>query len=172
MVAKMCVLLLAVFSFLGAQTQSRPNVAPEAPASETPTISLCSLFSKPADYDGKKVKVRALYNIGFEWAYFDDPSCKEYAVKSTPFWTGNVVCAEFDESVKSSTQPKVYDKFRGVRSFCCPDDWQTKQTEIVFTGKFFRAKADGRGYGHLGRYALKLVVDKVEEVGETKVFRP
>lgn len=170
MVVKMGFVLLTILSLTGAQTQPRPVVSQQSSVSEIPTVSLCDLFSKPADYNGRKVRVRALYNIGFEWVYFDDPSCKEYAVKSTPFWTGNLVWAEFDESVVSATEPAVYDKFKKARSFCCPDEWRTRQTEMVVTGKFFAA--DEKGYGHHGRYALKLVVDKVEEVGETKETKP
>jgi hypothetical protein len=145
--------------------QTRQPAAPEPPA-----VSLCSLLSSPADYDGKKIRIRAEYNLGFEWSYFDDASCKEYAVKTTPFWTANVVWAEFGESVNSSTEPAAYEKLKVARSLCCPDGWRTRQTEMVFTGKFF--KAGDKGYGHEERYAFKLVVEKVEDVGESKLIDP
>ena len=159
MMSKVVIMLLGLVALISAQTQ-----AGQTAASGPPTVSLCSLLSKPADYDGKEIRVRTQYNLGFEWSYFDDESCKEYAVKSTPFWIANVVWAEFDESVKSSTEPAVYEKLKVARSLCCPDGWRTRQTDVVFTGKFF--KAGLKGYGHHERYALKLVVQRVEEVGE------
>lgn len=81
-----------------------------------------------------------------------------------------MVWAELDESVKSSTEPEVYKKFREASSFCCPDGWRTKQTEVTVTGKFL--KAGDKGYGHLGRYAFQIVIKKVESVGDTKMTTP
>jgi hypothetical protein len=165
MLLKTGALLLGVFTLLGVQTQTRHPAAPEPP-----TVSLCSLLSRPAEYDGKEVRIRAQYNLGFEWSYFYDGSCKEYAEQTTPFRTANVVWAELDESVKSSTESAVYGKFREASSFCCPDGWRTKQTEMTVTGKFF--KAGDEGYGHLGRYAFQIVIKKVESVGDTKMTTP
>ena len=69
MLARMSLLLLATLSSLGAQTPPRTNIASASPASEIPTVSLCALLSKPADYHGKEVRVRARYHIGFEYSY-------------------------------------------------------------------------------------------------------
>jgi hypothetical protein len=165
--------LLILTAVVGAQSKPPSAGAPQS-SSEIPTVSLCALLSKPADYDGKEIRVRAQYSIGFEWAYFDDSSCTEYAYETTPFWIANIVWAEFDKSVETETKLEVYEKFRKARGFCCPDEWRTKQTALVVTGKFFKAKGVdyGHGYGHLGLYAYKIVVDKVEEVGDTKTVAP
>ncbi|PYS82400.1 MAG: hypothetical protein DMF67_13035 [Acidobacteria bacterium] len=172
MLAKIALSLLTLTTLINAQGQSSRANAPQ-PSSEIPTVSLCALLSKPADYDGKEIRVRAQYNVGFEWSYFDS-SCKEYAIETTPYWTANVVWAEFGESVKTATEPEIYEKFKQARGLCCPDGWRTQQTELLVTGKFFKARSIGYeyGFGHEGRYAFKIVVDKVEEVGATKTVSP
>ena len=75
---------------------------------------------------------------------------------------GGVVWAEIDSSVKENTEQEVYRKFRAEAGICCPDEWRDTKAELVVTGKFF--KAGEAGYGHMARYALKIVVSKVEEV--------
>lgn len=107
MLAKTCILMLTALSLLGAPNQSGRASGLGTAASDTPSVSLCSLLGKPADYDGKEVRLRATYNIGFEWSYFDGPRCKEYAVETTPYRAAKVAWAEFDESVNSSARPEV-----------------------------------------------------------------
>jgi hypothetical protein len=173
MLTKMLLSLLALAAFIFAQSQpSRSHTARSA--TEIPTVSLCDLMSKPNDYDGKEIRVRATYNVGFEWAYFNDTSCKGRALKSTPFRYANVVWAEFGNSVETSSRPEIYEKFRWAEGFCCPEGWRTKHTELLVTGKFSKAGSDdvGKGYGNDGRYAFQIVVDKVEEVGVTTMTSP
>lgn len=158
------VLSLVISCLLGAQSQPRSTSATQSSCPEVPTISLCDLLSKPTDYNGKEVRVRAQYHIGFEYSYFNDPSCKDYALTSTPFWEGTVIWAEIDKSVESVSQPETYKKFRSLASLCCPDEWRDSGAELLVTGKFFKATDNNNGYGHLNRYALKLVVNRIEAV--------
>jgi hypothetical protein len=166
MLVKMSLLLLATLITLGAQTRPPAKSAPKSSASEIPTVSLCALLSKPADYHDKEVRVRARYHIGFEYSYLDDSSCKDYAAETTPYRTGNVVWAEFDRSVEAKTEPEVYREFKESASLCCPAGWRDTQAELVVTGMFFKAGVEG--YGHLGRYAMKVAVSKIEEVNATE----
>jgi hypothetical protein len=162
--------LLLLAGVLGAQGAPTRRDAPRLDPSKIPTVTLCDLMSRPEEYHGKEIRVRAQYNLGFEWSYFDDSSCKNYAVETTPYRVGNVVWAEFDKSVDSSSRPEIRQKLAGARSLCCPSGWHTSRTELLVSGKLF--KAGEGGFGHLGRYALKLVVGRVEEVGATKVDNP
>ena len=166
MLIKIVLLPLILLSLLWAQKPPRPTNATQPSKSETPIVSLCDLLSKPDDYNGKEIKVRAQYHIGFEYSYFVDPSCKNYAVVTTPFWMGNVVWTEFDESVEVATKPEIYCNFRRLASICCPDGWRDTEVELLVVGRF--SKAINKGYGHLGRYALQLVVGRIEEVSDTK----
>jgi hypothetical protein len=172
MLARMSLLLLATLSSLGTQTPPRTNIAPAPFASEIPTVGLCALLSKPADYHGKEVRVRAQYHIGFEYSYFVDRSCKNYAVETTPFWYGHVVWVEFDESVEVTTKPEIYSDFRRSASICCPDEWRDTEVELSVVGKFsksnYQGPASDKGYGHSGRYALQLVVSRIEAVSASE----
>jgi hypothetical protein len=168
MLAKTGILMLTALSLLGAPNQSGRASGLEPAASDIPAVSICALLVKPADYDGKEVRVRATYNIGFEWSYFDGPRCKEYAAETTPYWTANVVWAEFDESANSSTRPEVLEKLKRARSLCPDDMWRTQETEMTVTGRFLKAKSVDEGYGHMGRYPYKLVVTGIAEAGDTK----
>ena len=62
MFAKSFILLLALTSFVDANAQS-------ASAPQIPTVAYCELLSKPDDYDGKRIRIRAEYNSGFEHSY-------------------------------------------------------------------------------------------------------
>lgn len=170
--AKIALSLLVLAAVLGAQSQS-PHANSPQPSPEFPTVSLCALLSKPADYDGKEIRVRATYNVGFEWSFFD-ATCKERVGENTPFWQSDVVWAEFDESLQAATEPGVYEKLRRASGFCCPDGWRTKHTELLVTGKFIKSRSTEptKGFGHEGRYAFKIVIDKVEEVGATTMSSP
>lgn len=148
------------------QKPPHPTNATQPSKSETPIVSLCDLLSKPDDYNGKEIKVRAQYHIGFEYSYFDDPCCKNYAVVTTPFWIGDVVWAEFDKSVEAATKPEIYSDFKRLASLCCASGWRDSEVELLVIGKF--SKASNKGYGHADRYALQLVVGRIEEVSDTK----
>jgi hypothetical protein len=168
MLAKTGILMLTALSLLGSPNQSGRASGIGPAATDIPSVSLCSLLGKPADYDGKEVRLRATYNIGFEWSYFDAPGCKEYAVETTPYWTANVAWAEFDESVMSSVRPELLEKLKRARSLCPDDMFRTQETEMRVTGRFLKGKSVEEGYGHMGRYAYKLVVSGVGEAGDTK----
>lgn len=165
---KTCLLILLLLAPLAQQSATAVKGDSRTTGEKVPTVSLCSLYAKPKEYDGKRVRVRAEYHLGFEYSYLDDTSCKEFAIKSTPFRIGNAVWAEFDESeLKSSTDAEVYKKFREQANACCPDGWRDTRVDVVVTGKFsLSAGGDGDGFGHMGGYALQLSLDRVEEVGE------
>lgn len=157
-------LLVALCSLVSVQGQSLRTNDAQSSSADIPTVTLCDLYSKPDDYNGKEVRVRARYHIGFEHSYFGDTSCKVFAVKTTPFWIGNIVWADFDESIKASTKPEVYKQFKEAASVCCPDGWRDTQVDLVITGRFCKAEEKDSGYGHGGIHALKIVVNKIEEV--------
>ncbi len=100
MFAKSFVLLLALTSFVDANAQS-------ASAPQIPTVAYCDLLSKPDEYDGKRIRIRAEYNSGFEHSLFSDSACVNT-------WdTKKLVWVEFDESVNTNTKPKILKRFRG-----------------------------------------------------------
>jgi hypothetical protein len=165
MFAKSFVLLLALTSFVDANAQS-------APEPQIPTVAYCDLLSRPSDYDGKRIRIRAEYNSGFEHSVFSDSAC----VKA---WdTKKLVWVEFDESVNTNTKPKILKRFREAR-FHQPvnergeidvEKWQKEQwlnwyVELTVVGEFRKSKDPDFGFGHTNAYPFKLVVSKIENVG-------
>ena len=164
MLATICLLLLALISSSGVKSHTLNINISRSTTKEISTISICTLLSKPADYNGKEIRISAAYHFGFEYNYFDDLTCKEYAVETTPYWNGNVIWATFDLfSVASSTKPRVYKQFRRVTEGCCIPGQGDTHLELVVVGRFSKAD-DNKGYGSAGRYALQLVVSKIEKI--------
>ena len=168
MLTTLCILLLSLISSYSVQCQSPHSSGYQVTATEIPTVSLCTLLSKPADYNGKEIRVHAKYHIGFEHSYLDDSSCKEYAVETTPYWTGNVVWAEFDRlSVETLTEQNVYKEFQSNVANCCSLERRDAKMELVVVGRFSKA-SDKVGYGHFKRFALQLVINKIEKASKTE----
>ena len=104
-------------------------------AAGVPTVAFCDLVNNPELYDGKVVRVRAFYRVGFEWSQM---YCAECVDGETSTWV------EFeDEMCRGSKEPK--------------DD---RTSSVVFVGKFY---GSGRGYGHLNAYRFRFVVSCVEK---------
>jgi len=168
MFAKSFIFLLALTSFVDVDTQS-------ASAREIPTVAYCDLLSKPDAYDGKRIKIRAEYNSGFEHSVFSDSAC----VKA---WdTRRLLWVEFDESVNTNTKPKILKKFRKARFHQAVNDkgeldiekWQKEQwlnwyVQLTVIGEFRVSKDSNFGFGHTNAYPFKLVVSKIEDVGALK----
>lgn len=162
------VLLLSPYSL----PSSLPSGSAQSTVREIPTVGLCEILRKPENYDGKEIRVQATYHIGFEHSYFRDSSCKEYAVESTPYWMGNVIWATFDRpTIQTSTEHDVYEEFNREARPCCPSGWSDTKMEMTVVGSFSMAK-DKAGYGHSERYALQIVVSKIEKVSATKGTDP
>jgi hypothetical protein len=147
-----------------AQTSPPQKSAPRpTPTPEPSTVALCALLAHPADYDGKRVRVRAQLSRGFEHVYLYDAGCTEYAVETTPERTTNVVWAEFGRGVERASEKEVYAKFTELTAPCCAETgWRDAQAEVVVIGRFTRAGA-GKGFGHLSLYAFRLAVEQVEQ---------
>lgn len=162
------VLFLSPYNLPG----SLPGGKAQSTAREIPTVGLCDLLRKPAAYDGKEMRVHATYHIGFEHSYFRDSSCKEYAVESTPYWMGNVIWATFDRpSIQTSTEQDIYEEFNREAVPCCPSGWSDTEVDMTVVGSFSMAR-DEVGYGHSQRYALQIVVNKIEKVTKPKAGDP
>src|SRR5262249_52876486 len=102
-------------------------------SSDIPTMSYCDLVRNSREFDGKIIRVRGAYRVGFEWAELYCSNCSERAEKT---WI------EFSEEE-------------------CPKSKKIKGDRIVnvtFVGKF----QTGQLYGHENGYKHQLVVTCVE----------
>jgi hypothetical protein len=102
---------------------------------EYATVGYCELIRNPDRYNGKRVRISAVYRYGYEWS---ELYCLECATESKTW-------VEFTDSFSSSAKESIRKKL---------DDNGFKGRTLLVTmvGKFDA----GGGYGHMGAYRLRL----------------
>lgn len=106
----------------------------------TPTkVTLCQLLSKPEQYNGKEVVVRAQYNHGFEWSALHSPEC---------FSQTNLVWLDLSQ-VKNKASLKTLGGFEMTDTF-----------ELTVQGIF----VSGKRYGHLGSYRYQIIAKELSDI--------
>jgi hypothetical protein len=105
------------------------------------TVSYCDLMRKPEEYSGKVVRVSAIYRYGFEWSELYCLEC----IGEARTWV------DLDESFASSTKAKVRKKIG-------PHGAMGRTVRVIMIGRF----NVGGGYGHMGAYRFRLLVDHLE----------
>jgi len=108
---------------------------------EYPTVGYCDLMRSPEQYRGKVVRVTAIYRYGFEWSELYCLEC----VSEARTWV------DLDESFVSSTKANVRKKIG-------PHGGQGRTVRVTMVGRF----DVGGGYGHMGAYRFRLMVDRLE----------
>lgn len=116
------------------------------------TISYCDLIENPGAFDGKLVRVRALYETDFEKSALTAPAC------ATPL---PMTWVDFEAAWEPRTSWRVRRAMNAARS-----KWNV-QTDVVLVGKF---KAGA--FGHNGMYPFLLQVYKVEALRPSGNFSP
>jgi hypothetical protein len=120
---------------------------------EAQTISYCQLIENARAFDGKLVRVRALYETDFEKTALTAPAC------ASPL---PVTWVDFDSAWESRSPGRLRRAMIAVRS-----KWNV-QTDVVLIGRF-RA---GASFGHNGMYQYLLQVYKIEALKPSGSFRP
>lgn len=133
--------ILALCLFIAGFNQNGVANSNRSIRSNIPTVNYCDLIRNPKSYDQKEVRVRAVFQVGYEWQELYCLECFDLEKRT---WV------EFSEDFESRTQSTIAKKVSG-----------TDQTlAVVLVGKFY--SSDER-YGHMGAYRFKLVVDRVEK---------
>ncbi|MDQ1637731.1 MAG: hypothetical protein QOF62_1070 [Pyrinomonadaceae bacterium] len=109
---------------------------------EYTTVAYCDLVRNPERYNQKSVRVSAVYRYGYEWS---ELYCLECGTESKTW-------VDFDDSFSSSTKASIRKKL-GDNGF------KGRTVLVTMVGKFDA----GSGYGHMGAYRYRLMVDSVEK---------
>ena len=109
---------------------------------EYPTVSYCELMRSPEQYRGKVIRVSAIYQYGFEWSELFCHEC----LSEAKTWV------DLDESFVSSTK-------RNLRKKIGPHGVKGRTVTVTMVGRF----DVGGGYGHMGAYRFRLMVDRLED---------
>jgi hypothetical protein len=117
------------------------------------TTSYCQLIDNPRLFNGKLVRVRALYETDFEKMALTAPAC------ATPL---PLTWLDFE----SAWEPRT--SWRRRRAMYAARSKWNVQTDVVLVGKF----RSGGSFGHNGMYPFLLQVYKVEALKPSGSFRP
>jgi hypothetical protein len=121
-----------------------------------PTMTYCDLLFKSSDYDGKVVRVRGIYKVGFENSDLSSPEC-DLGFLNT--WV--TFDSEFDKLTERKWRGKLQ-KSDGVQGL-----------DVVFVGRFKEAGSGAwSGFGHQNMYSYQLDVLTAESVQPLGTFGP
>jgi hypothetical protein len=111
-------------------------------AASPPTVRFCTLVASPEQFDGRKVRVHAVYRSGFEWSELYCVACRD----------GRQMWLEFGESYEPPRTRADRRALHGGHTLA------GRTVDVVATGTFHAA---GR-YGHRGAFDFLFVVERVE----------
>lgn len=104
-------------------------------------VSYCKLIQNPVAYDGKKVRVEAIYRSGYEWSELYDPDCFEFEKRT---WVEL-------ENLNAESR-RILEELRTEKS-------EGRTLSVTFSGTFESLTG---GYGHLNNYKYLLKVSGVQ----------
>ncbi len=145
---------------------------------EAVDTTICKISSKPSAYDGKLVRIRAVYAGSFEGSYLGDHTCGKSVWFTIPEGNANVAAI-----VVHAPHPKVpdvafqlfkdkeYYKFTKL-AYATVENLQPEyQVTATFTGRIDRCKdfkldekGFGNGFGQMGQSEFQLVLRSVSDV--------
>lgn len=106
------------------------------------TVDYCDLIHNAERYNGNLVRVSAVYRYGFEWSELYCLEC----VNEPRTWV------DLDESFVSSTKS-------GLRKKIGYNGFKGRTVKVTMIGRF----DVGGGYGHMGAYRFRLLVNRLEK---------
>jgi hypothetical protein len=157
-------LIAALFFILLASAQTFAQKKSEAV--DAPTVAYCDVVHDPASFDGRIVRVRAVYFVGFEGSLFRDKNCD-----SNPSWV------KFDPAFEKATNSKVRKRFRRmadaspVKTRDGGISHPVKSVEVLVVALFEGVKPTYKlgnrnlstGFGHLNAFDYQFIVLSIEE---------
>ena len=153
----LAILLLLAGMTSAAQSQSSYKI------SAISAVDYCDLIHNAASYHKKRVRIRAIYVVGFEMSFLYRAECHGKGADENRVWV------EFDSSFEKSSKPEVIKRFDDLLkpSPKNPDGSvdivDARRVEVVLVGRF-ESDALSDVYGHLGAYNYQITVESVEEV--------
>jgi hypothetical protein len=136
--------------------------------SEPINVTYCDLLRNANSYDGRLIRIKAIYYAHFEMSSLRDPNC--------PVAHGTWV--DFGKEFRSCTKPEVLKTFEEAMVAKQSERLESDldKAEVVFVGQFevtrFLEIKHGipvNGFGHMGMYQFRLNVNCIEEA---RVIRP
>ena len=138
--------LLLIFTncSLVASQPARPDNTSRGNVSDTqtiPSLSYCALVKSPKLYAGKLVRIKAIWQFGFETTFLQSRDCSEQPQAWLEFADEKALCPETKENRNAPGQ-------------------SDKEADVTAVGRLY---GPGR-YGHLGDFQFKFVVVCLENI--------
>lgn len=142
---KLALTIISLFLITSCSTTNLSAQSNNSSKTQTiPSISYCALLKNPKLYSGKTVRIKAVWQFGFETTSLQDRQCIDQPKAWLEFADEKQLCPE---TKKNRTLPKQSDK----------------EADVTVTGRLY---GSGR-YGHLGDYQFKFVVECMENIKVT-----
>lgn len=117
-----------------------------------PTVNYCELRKNPELYNGKMIRVRGIYEYGFEQSAFYDKACFEdssFSRFETWLWFFSL-----KNTCSDNKTAEILKTFHSGRA--------DSKLEVTLVGMFNGSKDSG-GYGHLNGYKFQIKVSCFEQ---------
>jgi len=108
---------------------------------QNPPISYQELVRDQRQYNGKEVRIEAVWTYGFEWTYLCSAACKDIQKSWVEIANENDLC--------DGTATKL--RNLGKKS--------DNKALVILSGKL----DSGGGYGHMGAYPLRFTIGCIEK---------
>jgi hypothetical protein len=149
-IAVACVLLLPSLALASGKSTDLAQLKEQLRSA--PTVEYCELWRHSEMYDGRIVRVRAVYMTDFEASTIASPAC-DIPISSFVGQTW----VDYDPIFDKLTQRKWRKKLEHMK-------WRTG-LDSVFVGRFESTRHDRiHGFGHMDMYTSHLVVMSAEQV--------
>jgi hypothetical protein len=156
-------------------------VAAGQTTSEAVDTTICKISNKPSAYNGKLVRIRAIYAGSFEGSYLGDPTCGKSVWFTTPAIVVHTPYPKVPDATFQLVEDEEYDKFTKL-AYATVENFQPEyQVAATFTGRIDRCKdfkldkkGFGNGFGQMGQSEFQLVLRSVSDVNaeEAKGIEP
>jgi hypothetical protein len=149
---------------------------------ETVNTTICKISHRPAPFEGKLVRIKAVYAGSFEGSYLLDPACGKSVWFTTPDESANIAAVLGDsaypkvpEATFDLVRDKEYEKFTNL-AYAAVENFQPEyEVTATFTGRIDRCndfkvnkKGFGNGFGQMGLSEFQFVLHSLADVNAKK----
>jgi hypothetical protein len=127
---------------------------------KAPVVTYCELTQNSEMYRDKIVRLRGLYQTGFEMSYLYDKVCsKDRPPNFSKTSTASETWVWFDDLYKSNSKPEVLSSFENLK--------KENLVDVTVVGKFYGAREHG-GYGHMNYASFAFVIMRLEQASQAQ----
>jgi hypothetical protein len=129
-------------------------------ATKISNVGYCNLIQNNVSYHKKRVRVRAIFTVGFEAHFLYNTECQGEVDSENRVWV------EFASDYEKFSKPEIIKRFE---DFLKPSKrldgsinmGDGRRVEVLVVGRF---ESGSYKYGHVGSYDYQITIESIEEV--------